>query len=55
MINENIGQDKATLWTRYPVKSFKNDLKKCYIKYNTKDYKEILKKIKEDATEWEQF
>ena len=55
MINENIGQDKATMWTRYPVKSFKNDLKKCYIKYNTKDYKEILTKIKEDTTEWQQF
>ena len=55
MINENIGQSKATLWTRYPVKSFKNDLKKCYTKYNTKDYKEILKKVKEDTTEWSQF
>lgn len=55
MINEHVGQDKATLWTRYPVKSFKNDLKKCYIKYNTKDYKEILKKVKEDTTEWSQF
>ena len=55
MINEHVGQDKATLWTRYPVKSFKNDLKKCYIKYNTKDYKEILKRIKEDVTEWGQF
>ncbi len=55
MINEHIGQDKATLWTRYPTMSFKNDLKKCYIKYNTKDYQEILNKIKEDNTEWEQF
>lgn len=55
MIYEHIGQDKATMWTRYPVKSFKNDLKKCYIKYNTKDYQEILIKIKEDNTEWEQF
>lgn len=55
MINENIGQDKATLWTKYPTMSFKNDLKKCYNKYNTKDYQEILIKIKEDNTEWEQF
>ena len=55
MINENIGQDKATLWTKYPTMSFKNDLKKCYNKYNTKDYQEILNKIKEDNTEWEQF
>ena len=55
MINENIGQAKACLWTRYPSKSFQNDLKKCYIKYNTKDYKEILNNIKEDSTEWRQF
>lgn len=55
MINENIGQLKACLWTRYPSKSFQNDLKKCYNKYNTKDYQEILNKIKEDNTEWERF
>lgn len=55
IINENVGQAKACLWTRYPSKSFQNDLKKCYIKYNTKDYKEILIKIKGDSTEWEQF
>lgn len=28
IINENIGQAKACLWTRYPSKSFQNDLKK---------------------------
>lgn len=55
IINENIGQTKACLWTRYPSKSFQNDLKKCYTKYNTKNYQEILIKIKEDNTEWEQF
>ena len=55
MINEHMGQTKATMWTNYPVKSFKKDLQKCYTKYNTKDYQEILRKIKEDATEWEQF
>lgn len=55
MINENIGQAKACLWTRYPSKSFQNDIKKCYVKYNTKDYKEILKRIKGDTTKWEQF
>ena len=55
MINENIGQVKACLWTRYPSKSFQKDIKKCYNKYNTKDYQEILIKIKEDNTEWEQF
>lgn len=52
MINENIGQSKACLWTKYPSKSFQNDLKKCYKKYNTKDYQEILNNIKEDTTEW---
>lgn len=55
IINEHMGQTRATMWTNYPVKSFKNDLKKCYIKYNTKDYQEILRKIKEDNTEWEHF
>lgn len=55
MINENIGQTKACLYTRYPSKSFQNDLKKCYNKYSTKDYQEILEKIKEDTTEWEHF
>lgn len=55
IINENIGQAKACLYTRYPSKSFQNDLKKCYNKYNTKDYQKILEKIKKDSTEWEQF
>lgn len=55
IINENIGQAKACLWTKYPQKSFQNDIKKCYIKYNTKEYQQILNKIKEDTTEWEQF
>ncbi len=55
MITNQVGQDKATMWTRYPVKSFKNDLKKCYIKYNTKDYKEILNKVRKDDAKWEQF
>lgn len=52
ILNNNVGQLKACLWTRYPSKSFQNDLKKCYDKYNTKDYQEILIKIKEDTTEW---
>lgn len=55
MITNQVGQDKATMWTRYPVKSFKNDLKKCYNKYNTKDYKEILNKVRKDDAKWEQF
>lgn len=49
MVNENIGQKAATIKTGYPIDTFKRDLKKCYIKYNTKDYKEILLNImKED-------
>ena len=55
MIKNNVGQDKATMINNFPTLSFKNILKKCYIKYNTKDYQEILNKIKEDTTEWENF
>lgn len=55
MVNNNVGQAKATLKCRYPRDTFIRDIKKCYEKYHTKDYKEILEKIKEDKTEWEQF
>lgn len=55
MINNNVGQIKATLYCKYPQDTFKKDIKKCYDKYNTKNYQEILNKIKEDTTEWEQF
>lgn len=55
MINEHIGQAKSCSKTRYPSKSFQKDLQKCYIKYNTKNYQEILNKIKEDTTKWGQF
>ncbi len=51
MIDKKMGQDKASMYTEYPSRSFKNDLQKCYVKYNTKDYKEILKCVKEDE-EW---
>lgn len=46
MINEGIGQDKACLKTGFPTDTFKRDLKKCYNRFNTKDYKTILKKVK---------
>ena len=46
MVNENKGQKYASLKTKYPILTLKKDLKKCYDKYNTKDYKEILNKIK---------
>ena len=55
MKNNNVGQDKACLICCFPTMSFKILLKKCYNKYNTKNYEEILNNIKEDKTEWEQF
>ena len=55
IVNNNVGQSKATLICRYPKDTFQKDIKKCYEKYNTKDYKTILENIKEDKTEWEQF
>lgn len=55
MINNNVGQSKATLLCKYPKMTFQKDIKKCYNKYNTNDYKEILKNIKEDETEWDCF
>lgn len=48
MVDNQVGQDKAAFKTRFPVDTFKRDLKKCYNKYNTKDYQEILNKVKED-------
>ena len=48
MVKDNIGQKKAITKTNYPIASFKNDLRRCYKKYNTKDYEEILKRVKED-------
>ena len=55
MLNNNVGYHKAILKTRYPQGSFIYTLKKCYNKYNTKDYKEIIKRLKEDTTKWECF
>lgn len=55
MLDKNIGQSKACLYTRFPKKSFQKCIKKCYSKYNTKDYQEILSNIRKDATKWEQF
>ena len=48
MVNKNVGQKTATTKTGYPIDTFKRDLKKCYIKYNTKDYREILSNIIEE-------
>lgn len=46
MINEGKGQRKACIYTRFPSDTFVRDLHKCYTKYNTKDYKEILQKVR---------
>lgn len=55
MVNNKVGQNKATIMCRYPKDTFQNDIKRCYNKYNTKNYQEILNKLKEDNTNWEQF
>ena len=39
MVENKIGQDKAAFYCEYPTNSLKRDLKKCYERYNTKDYK----------------
>ena len=52
MLENNVGQAKASLTCRYPSKTFQNDIKKCYNKYNTKDYQEILNRLREDDTKW---
>lgn len=51
MIENNVGQTKATTHCNYPKDTFQRDIKKCYNKYNTKNYQEILKKLKGDTTE----
>lgn len=55
MVKDNIGYRRATLITRYPSSSFLINIKKCYNKYNTKDYQEILNKLREDEINWGQF
>ena len=42
----NIGQVKATTKTGFPRDTFIRDIKKCYIKYDTKDYDKILQRIR---------
>lgn len=48
MVENKIGQDKAAFYCEYPTNSLKRDLKKCYERYNTKDYKKILEKLEKD-------
>ncbi len=48
MVEGNVGQKLAARRTGYPLATFKLDLKKYYEKYGTKDYKVLLKAIKEN-------
>lgn len=48
MLKNNIGQKRASLINKYPIASFKRDLKSYYKKYNTKDYKIILENLKKE-------
>jgi len=50
MINKEIGQMKATIKSGFPRDTFTRDIKKCYEKYNTKDYKTILNNIRMEHT-----
>ena len=51
MVENNVGQKNASFKTSYPTDTFKRDLKRCYEKYNTKDYKSILDNVRNDI-EW---
>lgn len=46
MVNEGFGQDKASMRTGYPNKTFKRELRGLYEKYNTTDYATILENLK---------
>lgn len=48
MIQNNVGQLKSTKYCHYPYDTFKCDIKKLYEKYDTKDYKKILFKLRGD-------
>ena len=48
MISNNKGQIKATLKTGFPKDTFTRDIKKCYEKYDTKDYKNIMNMVKKE-------
>lgn len=48
IINNNVGQQRACIICNYPSSTFQLDIKKMYEKYNTKDYKIILEKLKEE-------
>lgn len=47
-INNNCGQYKASCQTRYPTNSYQTKLREYFVKYNTKDLKEILKNLEDE-------
>ena len=48
MVNNDIGQYRATTITKYPKSTFTRDLCLYYKKYDTKNYKTILKQLSEE-------
>ena len=48
MTNENVGQRKASIKANYPETALRDNLKKLYVKYNTKNYRIILEKLKQE-------
>lgn len=54
MIDTHTGIINSCGLLNFPTSTFQNKIKLCYERYNTKDYAEILAKLKEDF-EWELF
>lgn len=46
-LEENVGQRKACLITRFPFASYQNYLKEYYNRFNTKDLSKILKNLEQ--------
>lgn len=47
-VEKGYTQKSASLMTKYPERTYKNDLKSYYEKYNTRDLKIILKKVERE-------
>ena len=54
MLDNNTGMRKACIKNAFPDATFIYKMRKCYERYNTKDYKEIYNKLLEDK-KWELF
>ena len=48
MIENHVGQRKAAYLMDFPERTLQYKIQECYEHYNTKDYREILNKLKED-------